>query len=153
MAHAGFTAAHAARDGELLRAGDSASLGLLLERHRPRLYALAPSMLGFGAEAEDAVHDAFVTALVRLPQLADVQAAGGWLHAIVRNRRLMELRRRKAGAAAVDDAEAALAERAAEDCVARRIESAQLRDWVWSAPAPAARAPACGRDAALFLQL
>lgn len=39
MAYARFTAAHAARDGELVRAGDSASLGLLFERYRPRLDA------------------------------------------------------------------------------------------------------------------
>ncbi len=133
MAHARFTAAHAARDGELVRAGDSASLGLLFERYRPRLYALALSLLGFRAGAEDAVHDAFITALARLPQLADPEAVGGWLHMIVRNRCLMELRRRPTIEAPGDDVEAALAGTAAEDCLERQVESAQLRDWVWSA--------------------
>lgn len=132
MAHARFTAAHAAADGALVRAGDPASLGRLFARYRPRLLALALSLLGYRTEAEDAVHDAFVTALARLPQLADAQAVGGWLHAIVRNRCLMELRRR-AAAPVIDDSEAAALEHAAEDGIERQVENAQLRDWVWSA--------------------
>ena len=44
-------------DAELVRAaqgGDAASLGLLLERHRAPLYALAISFIGHGPEAQDA---------------------------------------------------------------------------------------------------
>jgi RNA polymerase sigma-70 factor (ECF subfamily) len=125
-----LTAAHAAVDGELVRAGDSRSLGLLFERYRPRLYAVALTLLGHRAEAEDAVHDAFVTAIVRLPQLVEPQAVGGWLHAIVRNRCLME-RRRRAPITGLDDAGVGAC--AGDDGVERRIEQRQLRDWVWGA--------------------
>src|SRR5215204_4904793 len=53
-------------DVELARAaqnGDAASLGALLERHDPPLYALALRILGRGPEAQDAVQDAFLIAL------------------------------------------------------------------------------------------
>ena len=54
-------------DSELLaaaRAGDRASLGALLERHRAHLLAVALAVLGNRAEAQDAVHDALLTAPV-----------------------------------------------------------------------------------------
>jgi Sigma-70 region 2 len=53
-------------DAELARAaqgGDATSLGILLERHRAPLYAVALRMLGHGPHAEDAIQDAFLIAL------------------------------------------------------------------------------------------
>jgi DNA-directed RNA polymerase specialized sigma24 family protein len=53
-------------DAELVRTaqgGDAASLGILLERHRAPLYALALRFLGYGPDAQDAVQDAFLIAL------------------------------------------------------------------------------------------
>jgi RNA polymerase sigma-70 factor (ECF subfamily) len=52
-------------DADLVRAaqgGDATSLGLLLERYRAALYGQALGILGYGPQAEDAVHDAFVVA-------------------------------------------------------------------------------------------
>jgi RNA polymerase sigma-70 factor (ECF subfamily) len=86
------------------------------------------SFLGYRAAAEDAVHDTFVTALTRLGDLEDPAAIGGWLHAILRNRCLMERRTAQRRPAAEIDPEIP-DEGRFEDC----IESSQLREWVWNA--------------------
>jgi RNA polymerase sigma-70 factor (ECF subfamily) len=82
-------------DGELVRAaqaGDAASLGVLLERHRASMQAVALSVLGYGPDTDDVVQDAMLTALQRLGELRDPGAAGPWLRAIVRNNCRMRLR-------------------------------------------------------------
>lgn len=135
MAHVRFAAAGAAQDAQLVhaaRAGDYVSLGALFERYRAPLYALALSILGHRAEAEDAVHDTFLTALARLSELSDPAAVGGWLHATLRSRCLMALRTRKRRAE-VREADAPLDEIPDEARIEDRIESRQLRDWVWGA--------------------
>jgi len=135
MAHARLLAASAAQDGDLVRAaraGDPVSLGVLLERYRARLFGLAVTIVGYRAEAEDAVHDTFVTALARLGELNDPAAVGGWLHAILRNHCLMELRARKKRPLPTEDANLQLEEIAEDARVEDRIESEQLRDWVSS---------------------
>jgi RNA polymerase sigma factor (sigma-70 family) len=75
------------------QAGDVATLGLLLERHRASVYGACVRILGRGPAAQDAVQDACVVALRRLHELRDADAFAGWLHAIARNACLMELRR------------------------------------------------------------
>lgn len=53
-------------DAQLVRTaqgGDVTSLGILLERHRAPLHALALRMLGHAPQAQDAVQDAFLIAL------------------------------------------------------------------------------------------
>jgi RNA polymerase sigma-70 factor (ECF subfamily) len=149
MAHARFLSAHASRDADLVRsarAGDAASLGILFERYRPHLFGVALSIVGYRAEAEDAVHDTFVTALTHLGELNDPAAVGGWLHATLRNRCLMQ-RRIKRRRAEVDAAEAALETIPDEARVEDRIESRQLREWVWNA---LGRLPEAMRTAMLF---
>src|SRR3712207_1042617 len=81
-------------DADLVRAaqgGDVTSLGLLLERYRAALYGQALGILGYGPQAEDAVHDAFVVALRKIHTVGERAAVGGWLHAVVRNVCLMRL--------------------------------------------------------------
>src|SRR5882724_1751856 len=135
MAHARFLAAGAMQDADLVRsarAGDTASLGILFERYRPHLLALAMSILGYRADAEDAVHDTFLTALARLGELIDPGAVGGWLHTTLRNRCLMQ--RRAAGRRVhATNADALLEAIPDEARVEDRIESRQLREWVWNA--------------------
>jgi RNA polymerase sigma factor (sigma-70 family) len=117
-------------DAELLAAagaGDRASLGALLERHRAYLTSVALAVLGNGAEAQDAVHDAFLTALFRLGELRDPTAVRGWLAAVVRSRCLMELRRRRARSAAVPELEAEV--RALD----AGLERHALGEWLWTA--------------------
>jgi RNA polymerase sigma-70 factor (ECF subfamily) len=128
------TPRHVAEDAELLQAalcGDRLGLGLLLERHRPRLYAAALAILGDPAEAQDAVHETFLAALLHLGQVRDPLAVGGWLMATLRTRCLMELRRRTRAdrAAPGTGAEGGLEAPAAE----RGIERSALRDWLWTA--------------------
>lgn len=111
------------------RAGDSGCLGLLLERHRARLYAVALRVLGYGPEAEDAVHDTFLIALRRIGDLKEPQAVVGWLHTVLHRCCLRQLRRRRG--------EVLVAE--VPDCpdegasIEERLEKAALREWIWDA--------------------
>ncbi len=122
-------------DAELVRAsqnGDTVSLGLLLERHRASLYALALRILGHGPQAEDAVHDAFLVALRKIDQVREPAAVGGWLHAVVRNVCLMRLRAGQ-GELLFDElhrhVEAGPSEQSAEEF----IDQLAMREWVWTA--------------------
>lgn len=66
-------------DAELVstaRAGDPASLGLLLARHRAALYVAAVGLLGSVERAQDAVQEASLVAMRRLPELRDPAAFG-----------------------------------------------------------------------------
>src|ERR671926_1800522 len=85
-------------DVELARAaqnGDAASVGVLLERHRAALYALALRILGRGPEAQDAVQDTFLIALNSIDRLRKPEAVGGWLRGILRNVCLGRMRERR----------------------------------------------------------
>jgi RNA polymerase sigma factor (sigma-70 family) len=131
MTHSRFLSAGALQDAELVRAaqaGDTAGLGLLFERYRAPLLGLAISLVGYRAAAEDAVHDTFVAALTRFGELKDPPAVGGWLHAILRNRCLMERRTAQRRPTTEIDPEIPDESRF-EAC----IESSHLREWVWNA--------------------
>ncbi|GAB7044117.1 MULTISPECIES: RNA polymerase sigma factor [Catenuloplanes] len=82
-------------DAEVVRAaqdGDTAAFAVLAGRHLAGMRATAIALLGYGADAEDAVQDALLTGLDRLGQLRDPDAAGSWLNAIVRNNARLRLR-------------------------------------------------------------
>lgn len=111
------------------QAGDVTALGVLLERHRARLHAVAVSMLGHGADADDAVQDGFLIALRRIGELREPAAAGGWLAAIVVNVCRARLRRPARELPLEDPVEP----RGAFDSVERHIDRSALRDWVWTA--------------------
>jgi RNA polymerase sigma factor (sigma-70 family) len=121
-------------DAELARAakaGDLASLGELLERHRAPLHAAALRIVGFG-NAEDAVQETFVVALRRIGDLRDPDAVGGWLHAVLRNVCLMAERHDRA----LDARENLLLARDGSDVdrsVEEVVDGLALRDWVWTA--------------------
>jgi RNA polymerase sigma factor (sigma-70 family) len=113
-------------------AGDAVSLGLLLERHRPGLYAHALRLLnGSPARAEDAVQETFLIALRSLSTVREPAAVGGWLHAVLRNACLMQLRgesRERPG----DDV-ASLVDRTVWLSIEDEIDRQQLRQWIWEA--------------------
>ena len=116
-------------DAELVRAaqaGETAGLGTLLERHRSRLHAIAVSILGHGAPAEDAVQDTFVIALRRIGELRDPDAARAWLAAIVVNVCRGQLRRPRFGSLEEWEPHG-------PDTVQSAIDRGALRDWVWTA--------------------
>lgn len=77
-----------ASDAELvaaLRAGDSAALAAIYDRHGAALHAFAVRTLGSPHDAADACQDAFVLAFQRIDQLRDPARLRPWLYAIVRN--------------------------------------------------------------------
>jgi RNA polymerase sigma factor (sigma-70 family) len=122
-------------DTELVRAaqgGDVVSLGLLLERHRAPLYALALRFLGHGHEAQDTVQDTFLIALRTIDRLRDPEAVGGWLCGIVRNVCLMRLRERQ-GEIPFDELPRHVESSFVESSVEETIDRLAMREWVWTA--------------------
>ena len=122
-------------DAELVRGaqrGDSASLGLLLERHRAPLYALALRMLGHGPEAQDAVHDAFLIALRKIDQLHHPEAVAGWLRAVLHNVCVTRLRKGQ-GELLFDEVPPHVECRSSEPSAEEAIDRLALREWVWTA--------------------
>ena len=108
--------------------GEVEALAALLERYRPSLYAAAIRLLRNRDDALDAVQETCVVALARLGVLRDPEAAGGWLHAVLRNTCLMRLRSshrdRPLGRVVVPE----LAPGPEEV-----LDGHALRDWVWAA--------------------
>ena len=122
-------------DADLVRAaqgGDTTSLGLLLERYRAALYAQALGILGYGPQAEDAVHDAFVVALRKIDAVREPAAVGGWLHAVLRNVCLMWLRAGQ-GELLFDEMRSPTREDPSERSVEESIDQLAMREWVWTA--------------------
>lgn len=123
-------------DAELVRAaqnGDATSLGILLERHRAPLYALALRILGHGPEAQDAVQDTFLIALRTIEQVRDAEAVGGWLRAVVRNVCLRQLRKGRREMILFDEHARRLEREPSESFAEEAIDRLALRDWVWAA--------------------
>lgn len=115
---------------ELVRAahaGDPASLGALFDHYRPRLLAVALRQLGYGSQAEDAVHDAFLIALRRIDRLSDPTALRAWLEAIVRN--VCRGYRRSEQTVSLDSRDCAAILRDPEEELDRIV----MKDWIWKA--------------------
>ena len=74
------------------RAGDRAAFGLLVERFRPRIYALGLHLTGSRSEADDIAQEAFVHAFERLATCRRPDRFAAWLLAIVQRRSLNRLR-------------------------------------------------------------
>ncbi len=121
-------------DTELARAaqrGDVVSLGILLERHRASLYALALRILGHGPQTEDAVQDVFVVALSSIDRLREPEAVGGWLRSILRNVCLTRLREGRE--ILFDDPPGLLKWECPEPSAEQVVDHLALREWVWTA--------------------
>ena len=75
-------------DGDLVRLardGDPAAFRLLVERHLPMARARAARLCPQPGDADDAVQDAFLQALLALDRLRDPGRFAGWLGGIVAN--------------------------------------------------------------------
>jgi RNA polymerase sigma-70 factor, ECF subfamily len=75
-------------DGDLVRLardGDPAAFRLLVERHLPMARARAALLCPQPDDADDAVQDAFLQALLALDRLRDPDRFAGWLGGIVAN--------------------------------------------------------------------
>jgi RNA polymerase sigma factor (sigma-70 family) len=122
-------------DAELVRAaqgGDATSFGVLLERHRAPLHALALRILGHAPQAQDAVQDAFLIALRNIDRLREPQAVGAWLRAILRNLCLERLRQSRSEIL-VGGLAGGLEREPYESSPEEAIGRLALRDWVWTA--------------------
>ena len=86
-----------ATDAELMAAhvaGDPEAFGVLVGRHRDRLWAVALRTTGDPEEASDALQDALISAFRRADQFRGDSAVTTWLHRIVVNASLDRLRRK-----------------------------------------------------------
>ncbi len=80
-----------ASDAELVvvaLAGNTQAFDVLVNRYRRAMLTVAQQIVRNATDAEDVVQDAFLRAFEALPQLADLNRFGAWLHSITRNRAL-----------------------------------------------------------------
>ncbi|KOV74622.1 RNA polymerase subunit sigma-24 [Streptomyces sp. AS58] len=110
------------------QAGDITALGLLLERHRAGMRAVALSILGPGPDVDDVVQDAAVTALRRVGDVRDPSAVGAWLRMIVRNA-CRSLVRESVAFRPLDDVHVPAGGAGPEEWLERHT----MRDWIWEA--------------------
>lgn len=107
------------------RGGDGEAFGALVQRHLRAAYAVALAQLGEEADAQDAVQDAFVTALQRIEECRQPDQFASWLFSIVRNRARDHRRYRQVRDALPLDAAAEASDRAPGP--QHDAENAQLR--------------------------
>ncbi|MGW7366226.1 RNA polymerase sigma factor [Streptomyces sp. NPDC054841] len=110
------------------QAGDVTALGLLLERHRAGMRAVALNILGPGPDTDDVLQDAAVTALRRVGDVRDPTAVGPWLRMIVRNTG-RSLLRGSVPSQPLDDLQVPSLDAGPE----RWLEQHAMRDWIWEA--------------------
>ncbi|MFI5813626.1 RNA polymerase sigma factor [Streptomyces sp. NPDC051643] len=110
------------------QAGEVSALGLLLERHRAGMRAVALSILGPGPDVDDVVQDAAVTARRRVRDVRDPAAVGAWLRMIVRNAS-RSLLRSSVPSQPIDDLQLPSTDAAPE----RWLEHHTMRNWIWEA--------------------
>ncbi len=123
-------------DAELVmtaQRGDAGSLGILLERHRAPLHALALRFLGHGPDAQDAVQDAFLIALRNIDRLREPEAVSGWLRGILRNVCLRRLRERQGEIFFEEELPRGVGSALLESSVEEAIDRLAMREWVWTA--------------------
>ncbi|MEW6321621.1 MAG: sigma-70 family RNA polymerase sigma factor [Acidobacteriota bacterium] len=80
---------------ERLRAGDEGAAEDLLRLYGPRLLAVARRMLRNDEDAQDALHDAFLSAFRALRTFRGECRLSTWLHRITVNAALMKMRSRR----------------------------------------------------------
>ncbi len=78
-----------------LRSGDAAAFEVTVRQYGGRMLTVARQLLGNADDAQDAVQDAFVTALRSLANFEGRSSLATWLHRIVVNAALMKLRSRR----------------------------------------------------------
>jgi RNA polymerase sigma-70 factor (ECF subfamily) len=80
------------------QAGDRDAFGLLFERYRAGIVALAMRRVRNADEAEELAQDVFVQAMQKINQLRVPEAFGGWLRRIVHRMAINRMTRRQAAA-------------------------------------------------------
>jgi RNA polymerase sigma-70 factor (ECF subfamily) len=80
---------------EGLRAGDDEAFEVLVRRYGSRMMAAAQRILRNESDARDAVQEAFLSVFRSIANFAGEAALGTWLHRIVVNAALMQVRSRR----------------------------------------------------------
>ncbi len=89
---------------EALRNGDEAAYAELVNEQFPILFAVTRRILRSDEEAQDAVQEAFLSAIKALPKFDGKAKVSTWLHRIAINAALMKLRKRpRSRERAIDD--------------------------------------------------
>src|ERR671930_2636685 len=101
-------------------AGDHAAFGELVDRHAPRLTALAGRLLGDAVEAEDLTQETLLQAYLGLDRLRDPERFSSWIYGIALNLAKMRLRSRRNGS-----------------LPSLEVDAAQLAEFVTADPSPA----------------
>ena len=78
-----------------LRAGDEDAFGLVVQRYGGRMLATARRFLNNECDAQDAVQDAFASAFRALNKFNGDAMLSTWLHRIVVNAALVQLRSKR----------------------------------------------------------
>ena len=120
---------------ECLR-GDEDAFRLLVERHRPRLHALAHGILQDGDQAADAVQDAFLKAYSALAEYRGRGMFGAWIRRILVNHCLSLLRQRHKYLSLEElDCDTASHERSPEEHALAQSEAERIRQAMSRLPA------------------
>jgi RNA polymerase sigma-70 factor (ECF subfamily) len=78
-----------------LKAGDDAAFERLVRANSGRMLAVASRLVGEGAEAQDVVQEAFLSAFRAIDRFEGTARLSTWLHRITVNAALMRLRSRR----------------------------------------------------------
>lgn len=113
------------------QAGDVAALGVLLQRHRAPMTAIAVALLGHHADVEDAVQDACIQAMRKIGDVREPEKVRTWLIAIVANNCRARLRRPRTEVPRQEVPARGPGD--LDELVDRRFEECAVRDWVQSA--------------------
>jgi RNA polymerase sigma-70 factor, ECF subfamily len=116
----------------LVRDGDATGLGVLYDRFAPRMLRVAWRLTGSQSDAEDVVHDVFVTLPGTLRRYEHRGALGSWLTQVTARAALMHLRtQRRRRESDLADAGMAVSDArtdAAAECVTLERHIAALPD-------------------------
>jgi RNA polymerase sigma-70 factor (ECF subfamily) len=123
---------------DAVMSGETRALGELVGRFAPTAHRLARSLLRSESLAEDAVQDAFVIALRRLPTLREPEAFPAWFRQVVRTAADRIARRRREAPLPAGDEPADARAGPPADLIRREVADA-VREAVARLP-PAGRA-------------
>lgn len=111
--------------------GDRDAFGLLFQRYRAGIVALAMRRLRHADEAEELAQDVFVQAMQKIGQLRVPEAFGGWLRQIVHRMALNRIARRQSTTMACDpqvlEATCLSSDDSPEACCERNEQAAGVR--------------------------
>jgi len=86
-----------------IKAGDKSACDLCVDKHTPKLYGLALSLLHNEADADDVVQESFLNAFRAIDSFEGRSSLSTWLYRITYNNAMMRLRRPQPDMISVDE--------------------------------------------------